>query len=117
MLRIEFDLPGRLLIKPLYVADGREDCASEKKITVADIAKYGVLGPFGVFEAFVQRADRWWLAAEQMPSCPCPQADALFPKLDLGNRDRPRIGHELGRQFKEGLADLGRITHADIGYV
>jgi hypothetical protein len=70
-----------------------------------------------VFEAFVQCADRRWLAAEQMPQCPRPQADALFPKLDLRARDRPRIGHELGCQLKEGLTDLGRIAHADVGDV
>jgi hypothetical protein len=52
-----------------------------------------------------------------MSQCPRPQADALFSKLELRARDRPRIGHELGCQLKEGLTDLGRIAHADIGDV
>ena len=64
LLRIEFDLPGCLFIKPLDAADGREDGASGKKITVADIAKYGVFDPFGVFEAFVRCAGRRWFTAE-----------------------------------------------------
>src|SRR5664280_1513506 len=68
-----------------------------------------------MFEAFVQRADRRRLAAKQISQCPRPQADALFPELELRARDRPRIGHELGCQLKEGLTDLGRIAHADIG--
>ena len=117
MLGIEFDLPGCLLIKPFYASNGREDCASGKKITVADVAKYCVFGPFRVFEAFVRRAGRRWFAAKQMSQCPRPQADALFPKLELRARDRSRIGHKLGCQLKEGLTDLGRIAHADIGHV
>jgi hypothetical protein len=32
-------------------------------------------------------------------------------------RDRSRIGHKLDCQLKEGLTDLGRIAHADIGHV
>jgi hypothetical protein len=70
-----------------------------------------------VFEAFVRRAGRRWFAAKQMLQCPRPQADALFPKLELRARDRSRIGHKLGCQLKEGLTDLGRIAHADIGHV
>ena len=62
-------------------------------------------------------AGRRWFTAKQMSQCPRQQADALFPKLDLRARDRPRIGHELGRQLKECLTDLGRIAHADIGDV
>jgi hypothetical protein len=117
LLGIEFDLPGCLLIKPLYAADGREDCARGKKIAVADVAEYSVFGPFWVFEAFVRCAGRRWFATEQMPQCPRPQADALFPKLELRARDRSRIGHKLGCQLKEGLTDLGRIAHPDIGHV
>ena len=101
----------------LYAPDGREDCAGGKQITVAEAAKDGVFGPFGVFEAFVRCIDRRWLAAEQMSQRPRPQADALFPKLELRARDWSWIGHKLGCQLKEGLTDLGRIAHADIGHV
>src|SRR5262249_52846306 len=76
-----------------------------------------VVGPFGMFEAFVRRAGRRWLAAKQMSRCPRPQADALFPKLDLRARNRPRIGPQLDCQLEEGLTDLGRVAHSDIGDV
>src|SRR6478672_6174684 len=100
-----------------YAADGREDGASGKKIAVADISKYSVFGPFRVFEAFVRRAGRRWFAAKQMSQCPRPQADALFPELELRARDRSRMGHKLGCQLKGGLTGLGGLAHADIGHV
>jgi hypothetical protein len=101
----------------LYAPDGREDCAGGKQRTVAEAAKDGVFGPFGVFEAFVRCAGRQGLAAEQMSQRPRPQTDTLFPKLELRARDWSRIGHKLGCQLKEGLTDLGRIAHVDIGHV
>ena len=103
--------------QPLYASDGREDGTSGKKVTVADVARYSVSAHSGCLKRLSGA-----LTGGRSPPSRCRNVRAHRLTLcsqssSCARATRPRIGHELGRQLKEGLTDLGRIAHADIGDV